>query len=57
MTSQATVHLNRHPARAPQVNRKGFPVVRYPSAFEMEPLEGWVKYELTREAERVATEA
>ncbi len=40
-----------------QVDRNGFPVVRYPSDFEMEPLEGWVKYELMREDKLAATAA
>ena len=40
-----------------QVDRNGFPVVRYPSDFEMEPLEGWVKYELMRDDKHAATAA
>jgi len=32
--------------RAVQVNKKGFPVVRYGSDFDPEALEGWIGYEL-----------
>lgn len=32
--------------RAVQVNKKGFPVVRYGSEFDPVALEGWIEYEL-----------
>lgn len=30
------------------VNKKGYPVVRYPSAMDMSALRGWIEYELSR---------
>jgi glutathione peroxidase len=30
------------------VNKKGYPVVRYPSAMDMSALRGWLEYELSR---------
>lgn len=32
--------------RGVQVNKKGFPVVRYGSDMELEALIGWIEYEL-----------
>lgn len=30
------------------VNKRGYPVVRYPSAMDVSALRGWIEYELSR---------